>query len=115
MTVFKMISMIYFCLGWSQLSLAAEISQNFRLVDATHQTAHLKYVRVMEFPAKGLFGGNSKVQCGDVCQGLDECHNFYVEGGACVFGLSGDVIEFDSYDVINPASDQLLRTKGSVK
>ena len=60
----------------------------------------------------GLFGQNSKTQCSEVCLHEDDCRSVHMEGGACVFGVSGDVTAFHGEGVnTTPPQDQIIKTK----
>ena len=61
----------------------------------------------------GLSGQNSIIQCSDVCLNEDSCQSFHMDGGACVFGFSGDVTAFDeSGEEVTPDGGQAINAKG---
>ena len=62
----------------------------------------------------GFSSRNIAASCVILCQKYDACKSFYVEDGACVFGLSDDVRVFLNGDDVTPANDRNLTTKGSV-
>ena len=43
----------------------------------------------------GLIGQSSKMQCSEICLNEDSCKSFHIDGGACVFGVSGNVTAFE--------------------
>ena len=59
----------------------------------------------------GLFGRNSKTQCSEVCLNEDSCESFYMDGGACVFGVSGDVTAFSEGVNTDPDGEQRIQAK----
>ena len=60
---------------------------------------------------KKIDGRKSKLQWAALCSKHDACRSFYVDDGACVFGLSDDVTEFANGDDVTPADGQMLMTK----
>ena len=50
-------------------------------------------------------------ECAIRCSKHDACRSFYVDDGACVFGLRDDVTEFANGDDVTPADGQTLITK----
>ena len=77
--------------------------------DRTDITAYKKIGRSSYF---GLFGRNSKTQCSEVCLHEDSCESFYMDGEACVFGVSGDVTAFEDGGDVSPATQQIIQAKG---
>ena len=61
---------------------------------------------------KKILGRKSSLQWAALCSKHDACRSFYVDDGACVFGLSDDVTEFANGDDVTPADGQMLKTKG---
>ena len=80
--------------------------------DRTDITAYKKIGRSSYF---GLFGRNSRTQCSEVCLNEDSCESFYMDGEACVFGVSGDVTVFQEGETANPNGNQRIQAKGVVK
>ena len=64
---------------------------------------------------KKIEGRKSRMQWAALCSKHDACRSFYVDDGACVFGLSDDVTEFANGDDVTPADGQMLMTKLSSK
>ena len=60
---------------------------------------------------KKIVGMRSKSECAIRCTKRDACRSFYVDDGACVFGLRDDVTEFANGDDVTPADRQILMTK----
>ena len=60
----------------------------------------------------GLRGRNSKFKCAEVCNKQDSCESFHLDGGACVFGVSGDNTAFREGERANPNSEQRIQVKG---
>ena len=60
----------------------------------------------------GLFGRNSRTQCTQVCLNEDSCESFYMDGGECVFGISGDSAAFVEGQVVFPPDEQRIQAKG---
>ena len=72
----------------------------------------IQYKKIGTSSYFGLFGRNSKIQCAEVCLNEDSCESFYMEGGACVFGVSGDNTAFAEDETANPNSEQRIQVKG---
>ena len=60
----------------------------------------------------GLFGQNSKTQCSQACLNEDTCESFYMDGGECVFGVSGESAAFVEGQVVFPVDEQRIQAKG---
>ena len=60
---------------------------------------------------KKIEGRKGKLQWAALCSKHDACKSFYLDDGACVFGLSDDVTEFANGDDVTPADGQMLMTK----
>ena len=67
------------------------------------QEAGLKY--------KKIEGKRTSIECTTLCSDYNGCRSFYVDDGACVFGLRDDVTEFANGDDVTPADGQMLMTK----
>ena len=50
-----------------------------------------------------------KFQCSSTCSKYEACASFYVDDGACVFGLRDDVTELANGDDVMPADWQLVK------
>ena len=73
---------------------------------------NVNYKRIGTSSYFGLFGRNSRTQCSEVCLNEDSCESFYMEGGACVFGVSGDNTAFAEGETANPNSEQRIQVIG---
>ena len=50
-----------------------------------------------------------KFQCSSTCSKYEACTSFYVDDGACVFGLQDDVTELANGDDVTPADWQFVK------
>ena len=71
-----------------------------------------KYIKIGTSSDFGLFGRNSKTQCSEVCINEGSCESFYIEDGACVFGVRGDVTGFAEGEETAPDAGQKIYAKG---
>ena len=81
---------------------------------AVEQTDVNSYKKIGTSSYFGLIGQNSKAKCAIVCLHVDNCRSVYVEDGACVFGVSGDVTAFDddgNSEETTPPEGQLVKVK----
>ena len=86
-------------------SLLSDVNQmRYSLKPLGSQISGLSY--------KKILGRKSSLQWAALCSKHDACRSFYVDDGACVFGLSDDVTEFANGDDVTPADGQMLKTKG---
>ena len=46
-----------------------------------------------------------------MCLNEDSCESFYMDGGACVFGVSGDVTAFSEGVNTDPDGEQRIQAK----
>ena len=63
---------------------------------AANQTDAIGYKKIGTSSYFGLIGQNSKLQCSEVCLNEDGCESFYMDNGACVFGVRDDVNAFNA-------------------
>ena len=104
---YKFLLFVLFC-GNFEITKASAVDQTkFSLKSVNEQTPGLTYKKVL--------GRKSSLQWAALCSKHDACRSFYVDDGACVFGLSDDVTEFANGDDVTPADGQMLMTKLSSK
>lgn len=84
----------------------------FLLQAASEQPAVVTFFRILFDSALGLSTPNSAIQCGAVCLQVDACLSFYVDDGACVFGVNS-TSAFGQEHQISPPGDQDLQVKGT--
>ena len=95
-------------------AFSAKKAANFVSETVAQQTDIVKYKRIGTSSYFGLFGRNSRTQCSQVCLNEDSCESFYMDGGACVFGVSGDVIAFEEGKEAIPDGEQIIQVKGII-
>ena len=93
-------------------AFTAKQAANFVLETVSQRQDLLIYKRIATSSYYGLFGQNSKLQCSEVCFNEDSCESFYMEDGACVFGVSGDSAAFGEGEEANPDGAQNVFVKG---
>ena len=106
MFVSKALLFVIFILNFEK-SETSNVNQNrYNLKPVNEQNSGLFYKKVL--------GRKSSLQWAALCSKHDACRSFYVDDGACVFGLSDDVTEFANGDDVTPADGQMLKTKGNI-
>ena len=70
-----------------------------------------RYKKIFRSSYFGLFGQNSRTQCSEVCLNEDSCESFYMDGGACVFGLNSGFPAFDEGEPADPDGQQRIQAK----
>ena len=87
-------------------------SANFYPKSSFDQEAGLTYILIEKSVSFGLLGENTLIQCMDVCMNHEACRSFYVNDGACVFGVN-ETNDFDGHFVIHTRPiNEILHTKG---
>ena len=67
--------------------------------------------QVMGLTFRKIEGRKARAECAVRCSKYNACRSFYVDDGACVFGLRDDVTEFANGDGVTPVDGQMLMTK----
>ena len=70
-----------------------------------------KYRKIGTSSYFGLFGQNSKAKCTIVCLHENDCISVHMDGGACVFGASGDVTSFKDGEEAHPVGGRKILVK----
>ena len=106
------IAVLFICLV-SFYGIAGRKIAKFVAETVDHErTDTIEYKKIGTSSYFGLIGQNSIIQCGEVCLNEDSCESYYMEGGACVFGVSGDSHAFEEGEETNPEDGQRIRAKG---
>ena len=100
---YKTFSRTFLCLTSVILETTGITQNKYTSQPLTHQEYGLTY--------KKIEGRKSRLQWAALCSKYDACRSFYVDDGACVFGLSYNVTEFANGDDVTPADGQMLMTK----
>ena len=96
------------------LSYASKKTAKFVVETVAERSDIKSYKKVGTSSYFGLFGQNTKAKCTIVCLHEDNCRSVHMEGGACVFGVGGDVTAFeeDGEDV-HPNRGQRIHAKST--
>ena len=108
----KFILLIVVLLSCFGISFSTRKAAKF-VSDTVGQTRDiLGYKQIGTSSYFGLFGRNSKTQCSQACLNEDTCESFYMDGGECVFGVSGHSAAFVEGQVVFPLDNQRIQAKG---
>ena len=108
LTVFFM-----FIVSFYGIAYAARKAANYVSEAASQRPDISEYKKIGTSSFYGLFGTNSKTQCSEVCLNEDSCESFYMDGGACVFGVIGDVNAFsEEGEEAYPNGNHTIQVKG---
>ena len=108
------IKLLVFCVFVAfDVAFAAKKAAKFVSEIVNDRTDITAYKKIGTSSYFGLFGHNSNIQCAEVCLNKDSCVSFYMDGGACVFGLSGEFQAFEEGEEANPQDGQMIQTKGT--
>ena len=72
----------------------------------------IQYKKIVGSSYFALFGETSKAKCSIVCLDEDSCDSFYIDGGECVFGITGDVRAFEDGEEATVDGGQRIHVKG---
>ena len=93
--------------------MASKKSAYFVQQSVADQPVGLIYKRIGASTYFGLFGQNSQAQCAVICLHVNSCRSFYMDSGACVFGVSeDDVTVFTEGQNVNPEPEKEIKVKG---
>ena len=103
------LALIFSIFCFSKVVFASEKSAHFFPLFVGSQNVGLTYARLASRTIFGLSGQISKAKCAVICLHADSCQGFYMDNGACVFGVSADdVTAFHEGQNINPEPDQII-------
>ena len=87
-------------------SWASEISDKYKMqaIGYLADTLFFKKIEIQNLVVRKVVP-----VCSFKCTKYDACLSFYVEDGACVFGLRDDVTEFANGDDVTPVDWQYLK------
>ena len=84
----------------------------FNPLTLNEQEAGLSFKSLRSSSALGLTGHNTQIQCMVLCMDRHTCRSFYVDDGACVFGVrNDDVSDLHDGDDVTVDARQVLQTK----
>ena len=93
-------------------AFAAKKAAKFAMETVYQRSDIIEYKRIGPSLYFGFFGQSSKIQCAVMCLNIDSCESFHMDGGACVFGVSGDVTVFyEDGEEVDPEREQRIFTK----
>ena len=106
------IAVLFICLV-SFYGIAGRKIAKFVAETVDHERSDtIEYKKIGTNSYFGLIGQNSEIQCAVLRLNEDSCESYSMEGGACVFGVSGDSHAFEEGEEANPEDGQRIRAKG---
>ena len=91
---------------------ASRRAAHFNPMSLNEQEAGLSFKSLRSSSALGLTGHNTQIQCMVLCMDRHTCRSFYVDDGACVFGVrNDDVSDLHDGDDVTVDARQVLQTK----
>ena len=87
-------------------SFASEVIFDFYVQRSVRDERETLTFKRIQFSA---WAGN-RITCAFTCTRYEACTSFYVDDGACVFGLRDDVTELANGDDVTPADWQFVKT-----
>ena len=88
---------------------ASRRAAHFNPISVHEQEAGLSFKSLRSSSALGLTGHNTQIQCMVLCMDRHTCRSFYVDDGACVFGVrNDDVSDLHDGDDVTVDAHQVL-------
>ena len=98
--------------SYSLNCFAVKRAAYFNPMTLNEQEDGLSFKSLRSSSALGLTGHNTQIQCMVLCMDRHTCRSFYVDDGACVFGVrNDDVSDLHDGDDVTVDASQVLQTK----
>ena len=95
-----------------KLSKGLSSSYETTIYDSYGSGYFLEFYRVFQSQAHEIKGPNNIFLCMTVCTKLNECRSFYLESGACVFGVTQIVNGIENSYLTTVKAKQKIYVKG---
>ena len=96
-----------------KLSKGLSSSYETTIYDSYGSSYFLEFYRVFQSQALEIKGLNNVFVCMTVCTKLNECRSFYLESGACVFGVTQIVNGIENTHLTTVKPKQKIFVKGN--